>query len=230
MYSKDVLRKYHDGMESAIAFYARFPVESLQICISLGNMKIGNVPNVSLPADFTCPHCEHCTKACYDKKACIQYKNVMNARARNYSILTRNYELYWAQLRAWLKKYTGKFFRFHVSGDITTTRYLGDMVKTARMFPNVRFWTYTKALEILNEYTKAHGGSRRKACPENLTIQVSRWADFPVDNPYGYSEYICIPAGMEPPKGIMKCPGNCKVCCDNKIGCPYGQSAWIYEH
>lgn len=230
-YSVSVLKKYHDEMESMIAWYAQFPVESLEVCISNGNMKVGNVPNVSLPADFTCPNCSTCTKDCYDKKACIQYKNVLKARARNYSILKRNYELYWQQIRSKIAKLKTKYFRFHVSGDIISEMYFSDMVKTARMFPHIRFWTYTKAFESVNEYVRTHGGRRDKAIPENLSVMFSAWTDKLIpENPYGFPVFLAMAEKQEKPEGFMYCPSDCSWCIAHHTGCPYGKNVCIRIH
>ena len=229
-YSVSVLKKYHDEMESLISWYATFPVESLEVCISSGNMKVGNVPNVSLPADWTCPNCATCTKDCYDKKACIQYLNVRKARARNYSILVRNYQLYWTQIRAKIAKLKTKFFRFHVAGDIISERYFSDMVKTARLFPHIRFWTYTKSFNIVNTFVRNNGGSRRKAIPENLSVMFSAWGTKPIDNPYGFPVFLVLVSGMKKPNGFMYCPSNCLWCIEHHTGCPYGVNCCIDVH
>ena len=229
MYSNDTLKKYHDKLESTIAFYARFPVESLNICISGGNMKVGNVPNVSLPPVKTCGNCSACIHKCYDIKACMQYENVMRARARNYSILIRNFRLYWEQLLEKLSHMKTRFFRFHVGGDIMTVEYLREMIKTARMFPNIVFWTYTKSHVIVNEFIRNRGGNRRKAIPKNLSIMFSVWAGKPIENPYDFPVFYVFEHGQEKPEMFM-CPSNCKWCIEHHRGCPYGESSCIEEH
>jgi len=229
MYSNDTLKRYHDRLESTIEFYARFPVESLEICISGGNMKVGNVPNVSLPPVKTCGNCSACIHKCYDIKACLQYENVIKARSRNYSILVRNYDLYWEQLRERLSRMRSKYFRFHVGGDIISERYFDDIVKTRKMFPHIRFWTYTKSHSIVNEYTEKHGG-RRKVCGNNLTVMFSVWAGKPIENPHNYPVFYVYEHGQPAPKGMWKCPSDCKYCIEHKRGCPYGESTCIEEH
>lgn len=233
MFSKEGLKAYHRRMDDAIEWYARFPVESLTMCISTGNRKIGRVWNVSLPPILSCGgNCKECKNYCYDVKACNQYTNVCKARARNYSILKRNFDLYWEQLRAKLaKKRTFKYFRFHVGGDFTTAEYFAEMVKTARMFPDFRFWTYTKSYNIVNEYVRKHGGKRRKAVPENLSIMFSEWKGLPMDNPFGFPVFRCVFRSLESaPVGAWKCPGNCETCIKAGRGCPFGESAWTWDH
>ena len=231
MYTNETLKKYHDKLENAIAFYARFPVESLEICISGGNMKVGNVPNVSLPPVKTCGNnCKLCIHKCYDIKACMQYENVMNARSRNYSILMRNYDLYWKQLREKLSRMKTKYFRFHVGGDIISELYFSDMVKTARMFPHIRFWTYTKQLEYVNAFIEKNGGTLAKAVPDNLSVMASVWAGNPIDNPYGLPVFYVYMHGQSAPVGMWHCPSDCKYCIEHGRGCPFGESSCIEEH
>lgn len=230
MYSKETLSKYIERMEKAIAFYARFPAESLEICISSGNRKVGNVKNISLPPILTCPHCTKCMKECYDIKACMQYQNVMNARARNLYILRENFNLYWKQLREKLSHMRGKYFRFHVGGDMISAEYLAEMVKTARMFPKIRFWTYTKAHEIVNEYVRSHGGTREAAIPENLSVMFSVWEGMKTANPYGFGTFIVVNEGETPPVGVWHCTGDCGKCIKAARGCVVNETSWVWKH
>ena len=83
------LKTYSLKMASAFLKYDAEDVENLETCISMGNRKIGKVLNVSLPAVFSCLQCKHCAEECYDVKDC-RYTGVLEARARNWSILTRS--------------------------------------------------------------------------------------------------------------------------------------------
>lgn len=228
MLTIESLKKYHEKLEERISFYDSIPVENLSVSISNGNMKVGNVPNVSLPSDKTCPHCKECQLACYDKKACLQYPNVMNARAKNYSIMKRSIRQYFEQVKEGIKKSKEKFFRFHVGGDICSEEYLDGMVKVTNEILK-HHWTYTKSQDIINEYIKKHGGNWEKLAP-NLVIMFSKWGYVPIENPYNMPVFWCIVKGQEPPKDMYHCPGNCKICIENHRGCPYGESAWTYEH
>ena len=231
MFTQKAIINYLSRLNSAIDFYAQFPVESLEIAISTGNKKVGNVWNISEPPIITCPNCTECKNLCYDIKACNQYPNVIKARARNYSILKRNADLYWKQLRDKLaRKRTNKYFRFHVGGDFPSIEYLTEMVKTAKLFPEFRFWTYTKAYYIVNRYVKEHGNSRRKAIPENLSIMFSEWRGVPMDNPYGFPEFRVHFKDEPEPVNVFKCPGNCRICIEQHRGCIVGETTYVDEH
>lgn len=235
MYSKETLKSYLERMEATIKWYALFPVDSLEVAVSEGNVKVDDIPNVSLPPIFTCPHCNECKKECYDIKACLAYPSVMKARARNYSILKRNAELFWKQLHDKIRKLLNRkkgmqFFRFEVGGDIISKSYFEGMIKTARLFPTVTFWTYTKAHSIVNKYVQEHGGSKAEAIPRNLSVMFSRWEGMTTENPYGFGEFIAIGKDETPPAGAWKCIGNCRKCAELKRGCPVNETAWCYKH
>ena len=229
MLTLESLKKYHEKLEERINYYDSIPLENLHVVISSGNMKVGNTPNVSLPSDKTCPHCKDCQLACYDKKACLQYPNVMNARAINYSILKRSPEKYFSEITAYMEKRKKDGFRFQVGGDISNEEYLDGMVKTTNKVKKDLNWTYSKAHEIINEYIRKNGGDWKKIAPF-LTIMFSRWGYAEIDNPYNMPVFWTIVKGQPKPKDMYHCPGNCKICMETKRGCPYGESAWIDEH
>ena len=228
MLTIESVKKYHEKLDERISYYDSIPLDDLSVTISKGNMKVGNVPNVSLPSDKTCPHCKDCQFACYDKKACLQYPNVMDARAKNYSIMHRSLEKYFAQIKEYLQKMKEKFFRFHVGGDISSEEYLDGMVNVTNEVKNNN-WTYTKSQDIVNEYIEKHGGNWKKIAPY-LVIMYSKWGYAKIDNPYNMPVFWTIVEGQEKPKDMYHCPGNCGICIKNRRGCPYGESAWIDEH
>lgn len=232
MYTCKGLAKYREQMQKAINYYNSVSVENLEITISCGNRKIGKVLNVSLPAAYTCGNCAECIKYCYDVKACLQYKNALNARAKNYSILIRDMALYFDGIRHRMsRKRTNKFFRFHVSGDIINEQYLEEMIKTAKMFPEWHIWTYTKEYNLVNEFVRKHGGNRKKAIPKNLVIMFSEWKGLAMPNPYNFPVFRCVFRNIESaPKNMWKCPGNCDICKEQKRGCVVGESSWVWDH
>lgn len=232
MYSCEGIRKYRDQMRDAISYFEGMPAENLQVSISCGNRKIGKVLNISLPAIFTCGNCAECYKFCYDVKACLQYKNVIMARARNYVILNRNFSGYFQQIRNRMeRRRTNKFFRFHVSGDMVSAEYLSEVIKTALMFPEWVIWTYTKEYELVNEYVCTHGGSIEKAIPKNLKIMFSEWKGLDMPNPYGFPVFRCVFRGLEKaPQNQWQCPGNCDICKKANRGCVAGENSWVYDH
>ena len=107
--------------------------------------------------------------------------------------------------------------------------YLTEMVKTARMFPTVRFWTYTKFHSVVNEYVKENGG-KEKAIPANLSIMFSEWTGMEMDNPYGFGTFIVVDKEQTPPAGVWHCTGDCGICIRANRGCVVNETAWVWKH
>lgn len=237
MYSKESLIKVVSQLKEKIAYYKTMETDKYVICISSGNRKIGRVLNVSLAPIITCANCSECSKLCYDIKACLQYENVRDARARNtvLALYHRN-EYFEAIERKLSKRRKNKYFRWHVSGDIIDIDYLDNMVQIARRHPDFIFWTYTKAYFIVNEYVKRHGGNIENAIPSNLTIMFSEWDGMAMVNPYGFPIFACrLKDGnknrtAESFETMYKCCGNCDVCKTIKRGCIIGESTYVDEH
>lgn len=220
------LKTYAQKMVSAIMQCDADDVENLEVCVSTGNTKIGKVLNVSLPAVFSCMQCKHCAKECYDVRDC-RYTNTLKARARNWSIVTRSPEKYFSDIRRAIEKHPSfRYFRWHVGGDIPNLNYFAEVVAIAREYPNVRFWTYTKVYGLVNEYVRTHGGSIAEAIPENMSVMFSEWRGFRMDNPYGFAEFKAYYDDETVPSGIMECTGNCRICEEKGIGCPYRKTVW----
>ena len=152
-YSKDSIIKVIKLMNEKKKVYANIPVKDINLCLSKGNRKIGLVMNVSLPPILTCHHCKECKHICYDIKACLQYpETVIDARIRNYTIMTKDRNEYFNRIgSAMNKRRKNKFFRWHVAGDIVDYNYFDRMVKNAKEHPDFTIWTYTKEYEIVNE-------------------------------------------------------------------------------
>ena len=228
-YSDKTIQKVISELSAEIEKY-RF-INDIKLCISTGNKKIGRVLNVSLPPILTCANCSECKRYCYDIKACLQYKNVRQARARNLVLLRQNRASYFGQIRNRLKRSRKiRAFRWHVSGDIPDMGYLEEMINIARENPEWVFWTYTKNYHIINSYCAEHGNSR--ACiPGNLSIMFSKWEGLPMYNPFHFGEFACEMVKDEYKRSHKwLCPGNCEVCLEHRTGCPYNCSSRVGVH
>ena len=228
MYSIETLRKVVALMNKRGAEINGTPVEQVKLCISKGNVKIGKVMNVSLPPILSCANCAGCSRLCYDIKACAQYPNtVIDARMRNYSILTRDRARYFALIeQAISRRRSHKFFRWHVAGDIVDIDYFDNMVRIAREHDDFTFWTYTKNYRVVNAWCAEHG---KEAIPSNFSIMFSEWRGMPMDNPYHFPVFSVVFKDEEKPQGFY-CPGNCHICKECKRGCVVGESVYCMEH
>lgn len=238
MYSIESLKKVNRLFDAFIGKYSGIDAHDIKMCISKGNRKIGRVMNVSLPPIRTCANCSECRKLCYDIKACLQYPDtVIDARIRNYSVLLKDRDAYFARIDAAIsRRRTNKFFRWHVAGDIVDLDYFTRMVQIAASHPDFVFWTYTKNYSIVNEYVAANGGSIAAAIPANFHIMFSEWDGMPMSNPYDFPIFTCkLKDGNknhapEYFNRLHKCPGNCDVCKTLNRGCVAGESTYCNEH
>lgn len=234
MYSKESLKKVVDQLDDLISFYKRLDPDHIRESISAGNRKIGRVLNVSLAPVITCANCGECCKLCYDIKADLQYFNVRDARARNTVLAMYHREEYFRRIREkCARRRRNKFFRWHVAGDILDLEYFAEMVNIAREFPDFKFWTYTKAYFIVNEYCRRYG---RESIPENLKVMFSKWDGMPMLNPYNFPEFACkLKDGNKDTTPeefgkMYKCPGNCDICKAACRGCIAGENTFADEH
>lgn len=227
-YTTETIRKVTRSLNDAIAHYDQIAVGEIPMCISDGNKKIGRVMNVSLPPIISCGNCSECQKLCYDIKACNQYPNtVIDARARNFSILKRNREGYFERIRrAIARRRKNLYFRWHVAGDIMDADYLDHMNWIAEQFPEFIFWAYTKMYGIVNDYCGDRG---REMIADNLSIMFSEWRGMPMENPHGFPEFRVVFKDEVEPVGFY-CPGNCDVCKKVNRGCIVGETTYCREH
>ncbi len=198
----------------------------MKISISPGNVKMGAIPSVSLPACITCNPNAPCFKKCYAAKLERLYKNTRNAYARNLETLRNDPAAYWLQVRA--AAVTTRFFRYHVSGDIPDRDYLINMIKTAQDLPGTQFLAFTKQFPIVNDYLNDGG-----TIPDNLKIIYSSWGAWKCSNPHGLPTSEVIFKGETPADGWKVCGGNCAACACQGVGCwelKNGETIAFYEH
>lgn len=225
-YSKETISKAIELLRSRIEHFKS--LDDIKVVISKGNNKIGNTLNVSLAPVITCPNCSKCVAYCYDIKAVMLYKNVLDARAKNTALLMTNRSAYFEQIRSELKKRKkNKCFRWHVSGDIIDMDYFDNMVKIAKDFPDFRFWTYTKSYWFVNAWCKENG---KENIPDNLSVMFSYWEGLPMDNPYNFPEFRVVLKGQNKPENVKWCCGNCNVCIRNCSHCVKGETTYCMEH
>ena len=234
----ETLARFKREALAIIASYSETDPEEIKMCISAGNDKIGRVMNVSMMPVLTCGNCSHCAPFCYDVRSCIRFNNTtLQARIRNTVLFKKDPAEYFHRIREKIRRArTCRHFRWHVGGEIPNAEYFAEMVRIAEEFPEWTFWTYTKMYRIVNDYVAKHGDDRFAAIPENLHIMFSRWDGMPMNNPYGFPEFVCrLDAGnVDTPAEWFdshhKCPGKCRICIETGRGCVVGESTWNAEH
>lgn len=197
-----------------------------KVSISKGNIKMGEIPSVSLPPIITCADNCTCAKKCYAYRMYRRYPNVKNAYDNNLDIFENNPAEYWKQIDDTL--YTSRFFRFHVSGDIPTYQYLLDMVKTVANNPHCEVLVFTKQYDFVNKALE--NGLK---IPANLHILFSEWKGMEMKNPYNMPVAHVIFKGEYPEANWNICSGNCLECAKHKTNCwkvNNGEHVAFHEH
>lgn len=231
MFKPETIKKIFDSASALRSHYKTMPIESIKMCLSSGNAKIGHVLNVSTMPGMDCGNCSHCIGFCYDIKACFRYPNtVIDARIRNSVLLERDRDEFFRRIDdAMNRRRKNKFFRWHVAGDIKDYDYFDRMVKNAVNHSDFVIWTYTKMYNVVNEWIKNNG-----ALPSNFHVMFSKWDGVSMPNPYNMPVFVCrLKDGNVDPfdfNSCYHCPGNCDICKDCGRGCFVGESAWIDEH
>jgi hypothetical protein len=175
--------------------------------ISPGNMKLGDIPNVSLTPCKTCHPDAPCKNKCYAMKAYRMYPIVKKAWQANTAEMTKNRSKYFADIRKFLAKKQPKYFRWHVAGDIPDSDYLDGMLDIAREFPAVKFLCFTKRHEMFNTYAP------KAMIPENLEVVLSMWPKWG-DAELQDFRRAWMQDGTETriPENAIECPGFCEKC------------------
>lgn len=199
----------------------------MEVKISNGNSKMGKIPSVSLPAGLTCRCDCECNKKCYAKRLERLRPAVRKAYQSNYDLLINNPETYWREVEASIMM--SRFFRFHVSGDITDEIYLVHMIEIATRNPHCEILCFTKRYEIVNkvllEWVK----------PENLHLILSGWKGLDMFNPFDLPEaHVRYKDGTTTAReDAIECTGNCARCAITDGGCwtlQRGEQVVFNEH
>ena len=236
MFKAETIKKIRKQLQDAHDYFTELLKKGvfLKVSITKGNKKIGKTHNVSLAPMLTCGDaCRVCCGVCYDGKACLQYTNVRNARAKNTAIMEHDLNDYFNQIDNYISRIRkNKYFRFHVGGDIPNDAYFEKMIGLARKYPDWIFWTYTKQYHIVNKYCRNHGNTKN-CIPSNLSIMFSAWDGLPMHNPFGFAEFIFIKKENATPENISGknlCNGNCQYCIENKCNCVVNKTTHVIEH
>lgn len=195
--------------------------------ISKGNSKLGAIPSVSLPSVKTCRNCA-CQEKCYAQKLERLRPAVRNAYQHNLEVWLKDPETYWREVEASIMM--SRFFRFHVSGDIPSFKYLVNMVEIARRQPHCEILCFTKKYNLVNELIEQGG-----ELPGNLHMIFSGWVGLEMANPFSLPEaHVRYRDGSTTAReGAIECSGNCTECALTEGGCwnlQKGQQVVFNEH
>ena len=182
--------------------------------ISNANSKMGAVASVSTLPFITCPSCcaGTCGVKCYAAKLANLRPSVLKASAWNTALYMVNPAAYWNGIDQACKAV--RYFRFHVSGDMTDGAYFANMIRIAQDNPKTEILVFTKRFQVVNSWIRDNG-----QLPANLHVMFSGWSNLKPSNPYNLPETNVIEKGSEPNPSWKLCGGNCFNCACRGVGC-----------
>lgn len=200
----------------------------MQVKISQGNSKMGNIPSISLPAGLTCRTDCECNKKCYAKRLERLRPSVRAAYQNNYELYLSDKDTYWREIEGSIMM--SRFFRFHVSGDIIDDDYLRRMIAIANNNRHCEILCFTKKYDIVNEYIEDGG-----QIPENLHLIFSVWRNLECDNRFNLpTSHVRYKDGTTTASdSAVECSGNCTECAMTDGGCwtlKFGEEVVFDEH
>lgn len=200
----------------------------MKLSVSKGNIKMGAIPSISLPAIKTCRKDAPCIAECYACRMERRWKNIRNSYQNNLDLFENNPESFKTQ--AIEAAIATRYFRWNVSGDIVNLSFLQMMVEVAQFCTGTNFVAFTKKFELVNDYID-NGG----VIPENLKIIFSAWRGFEMQNPHRLPEaHILYKDGTTTaPDDTKVCGGHCFDCICRGVGCwelKEGESIVLKEH
>lgn len=181
-----------------------------------GNMKLKNILIFDLPAVRTCLNCSDCKDRCYARKAERMYKNSAIFRETNLVLFLSDKELLKSLIISQLEATKKKVIRLHSSGDFFSQSYINFWNEIIKLFPEKKFYTYTKVDKIL-DFSEIEKN-------KNFNLILSYIGD---KLNFGSLEYckglkkefkafICpVTKGVE----NIKCGAGCTYCVSNKNVC-----------
>jgi hypothetical protein len=119
----------------------------MKLNISLGNSKLGKIPNISLPAIITCPKEVPCIEDCYCNSEVFYWKLAREKWRENWELYQANPYEYFEQLDKFLAKIKPAYFRYHVSGDCPDQNYADNMYLISMRYPDTQFLVFTKRFD-----------------------------------------------------------------------------------
>lgn len=179
-----------------------------------GNIKIGDTmwswnklagSGVIAGCKGTCgEHCNGCYNAedprkspCYVFKSYNIYgwdhSSVVRGHVRNTNIMRNDIDHAFKDIRLQLQRAKKKpsAVRIHAAGELEDANELRKWIETAEIFPEIPFYVYTKAYEILDEVL---GEYDEEDIPDNFFVNVSIWHENGIDAYNRWKHLDCIRA------------------------------------
>jgi hypothetical protein len=173
------------------------------VVITDGNIKLGKIPNVSLPPIVSCQPGIPCAKtgAWYALKYQGRF-SVQRARRHNWNKYKKRINAYFSDINRYLDRTQRKYFRWHPDGDIPSENYFDRMVETANDFPGINFLAFTKNYRL--DITK---------CPDNLSLVFSAWPGLDIPDKISKERFAWVKEiDSRIPRKHFECLKHCDSC------------------
>jgi len=156
---------------------------------------------------------------CYALKGRYLFSNVVDAMERRFEALD---DPDWVDAMAELiNGFSDKYpeFRWHDSGDIQSIYHLDNIVRVAKLTPNISHWLPTREYKIVSDYRKHFG-----EFPDNLVVRLSGHMVGKVP-PIGYGLPVSSVTTTHSMTGAVLCEaytrggkcGPCRACWDPNV-------------
>jgi len=187
-------------------------MSGLNVKISKGNSKMGEVMSVSLPPILSCGKALPCFKGCYADKLSRLRPVVKAAWANNWKMVMTDRDRYMAQIHVVIAVGKPPLFRWHVAGDIPDFAYLADLRLIATWTPDTNHLVFTKKYDLVRLLSEKH-----MDLPENLSIVLSMWPGLEIPGgltrryPKAWMRDKRNPDNRIP-EDAKECDGGCETC------------------
>ena len=173
----------------------------MRLKISLGNTKLGSIPNLNLPPVTTCPEGVPCVKDCYARKAWRQYPVTRKAWSSNLTFYREDPDKFFFEWHDYLTRKEPEVFRVHSAGDMPDRGYW-DRLQDLITCHDTIFLIFTKRYDF--DYTKK---------PKNASVVLSVWPglDLPENTDLPWA-WLYEDRRRPEDAYYFLCPGSCADC------------------
>lgn len=184
-------------------------LDGMLLKISLGNSKIGGVPNLSLPPIATCRPGAPCANICYAKHAYNRWPNVKKAWDSNLSLYLEDPDKFWHDLCLFLAVGNYRRFRLFVGGDFPDEMFFVKSMDIFSTYKDISILCFTKRYEYVN--------NNLDDIPDNVNLVISAWPGLEVPDLVRVLPSAWLQGDERffdwfPESPYVNCPGNCDTC------------------
>jgi len=176
--------------------------------LSNGNNKlVKDILCWSITPVKSCPNCRLCKDTCYAVRPYERWPNVRKAWDRNFSLAKQGRHV--NPIVNQLMNTRAEVVRIHVSGDFFSQKYIDSWVNISRLFPQIKFYSYSKTMDKFNFSelaTLPNVNIINSICPDGKNNYGDEKRINMLHKKWGY--FVC-PAVTD---RSVKCGLHCKMC------------------